>query len=326
MNRLTYQDTERLRGVFAGTVLLFITDRCPVQCAHCSVNSLPDSPTITDYALFDEILAGIVALAGTPVVAISGGEPFSERPGLCRAVQALRDGGKDIVIFTSGYWAGGSRLQPWIARVLAQTSTVFLSTDSFHQGRVARDRFRHAVRHVSEVGCRIVVQALEEKETLGFAAEVLAEFYGSDWPCHADLVPIRPLRLGRGAGVFSIRSRHDLSAFGPCRLTKAPTIRYDGTIIGCCNEALVLGDGPAALRRPVRSRADVVAVIEQYRSAALLRAVATVPLQRLAALPALRPLADGRYDGICAACWRAHDLIDGDRATEAMLAALTSHD
>ncbi|MGH3274902.1 MAG: hypothetical protein ACRDNZ_11365 [Streptosporangiaceae bacterium] len=322
MNRLTYRDTERLRGTFAGTVLLFITDRCPVQCAHCSVDSLPHSPTITDYALFDEILVGIVALVSTSAVAISGGEPFSERKGLCRAVDILRDGGKDVVIFTSGYWAGGSRLQPWIGRVLSETSTVFLSTDSFHQGRVAQDRFRRAARHVADAGCRIVVQALDEGATPRFVSDVLADLYGDGWSDHADVVPIPPLRTGRGAGVFGIGSRRDLSSFGACQLTKAPTIRYDGTIIGCCNEALVRGAGPAALRRQVRSRDDVRAVIEQYRIAPLLRAVAAVPLHRLTALPALRPLADDRYEGICAACWRAHDLLNGDPESETMLSVL----
>jgi hypothetical protein len=323
MRRLTYADTQRLRAEYDRTVALFLTDRCPVGCAHCSVDSRPDSPMVTDYALFEEILAGIAAVPELSVVAISGGEPFVERRALPLAVGRLRDAGKDVIVFTSGYWASGPRCQPWIGTVLRQTATVFLSTDSFHQGRVSTERFRRAAGHVAAAGCHIVVQVLDETASIEYVRGVLVELFGPHWERHADLVPIQPLPYGRGRDVFQITKRHPLSAFARCGLTKAPTIRYDGVIIGCCNESVILGAGPAALRRRVRNRAEVVAALAALRSAPLLRAVAAVPLAELARVPGLGALTDRSYESICDACWRAHDLVDRDPRAAAALAGMT---
>ncbi|GFJ87164.1 hypothetical protein [Phytohabitans rumicis] len=277
MRRLTFAEAERLRGTYGKTVLLFITDRCPVGCAHCSVDSRPDSPTVADFPLFAEIVAGICSVAEIEAVAISGGEPFVERRALPLAVRQVRDAGKATVVFTSGFWATGARCQPWIAEVLRMTGTVFLSTDSFHQGTVSMERFRRAAGFIAAAGCRLVVQILDQPDVAGYAGEVLTDLFGPDWTRHADLNRVPNLALGRGRSVFQITTRHRLDHFTPCRMTKAPTIRYDGTVIGCCNEALVLGAGPAALRRQVRDRHELVAALRSLRAAPLLRAVATVP-------------------------------------------------
>jgi len=322
MRRLTFAEAERLRSQHGKTVLLFITDRCPVGCAHCSVDSRPDSPVVRDFALFEEILAGLGALPTVEVVAISGGEPFVERRALPLAVNRLREAGKDVVVFTSGFWATGDRCQPWIRDVLASTATVFLSTDSFHLGSVSRERFRRAAAFVAAAGCRLVVQILDQPATVAFVTGVLTDLYGAGWADHADVNRVRPLALGRGRTVFQLAT-HPLAAFPPCSMTKAPTVRYDGVVIGCCNEALVLGDGPAALRRTVDSAGGLVAALASLRSAPLLRAVSALPLVDLATLPGLGELADDRYASICQPCWRAHELVDAQPVTRAAVAAVT---
>jgi hypothetical protein len=320
MRRMSYTEIDKMRSEYGKSVLLFLTDRCPVGCAHCSVDSRPDSPMVTDYELFEEVLAGI-AESAVPVVGISGGEPFVERRALPLAVNRFRDAGKDVIVYTSGYWASGRR-QPWIADVLRRTGTVFLSTDSFHQGRVSMDRFRRAAAYVAEADCRIVSQVLDQPDSLAFVREVFTDMYGADWPRHADLVPIQPLSAGRGRGVFQITRHHPLVHFGRCGAAAAPTIRYDGVMIGCCNESVIMGEGPEELRRRVRTRAQLLAALESLRTAPLLGAVATLPLAEIARLPGLGKLADQRYETICQACWRAHDMLDRDPLAAAVLAGL----
>jgi hypothetical protein len=321
MRRLTYAETNDMRRQYGKTVLLFLTDRCPVGCAHCSVDSRADSPMVTDYALFEELVAGI-AEAPLPLVGISGGEPFVERRALPLAVDRFRGAGKDVVVYTSGYWASGPRLQPWIAGVLRQTSTVFLSTDSFHQGSVSRERFRRAAGHIADAGCHIVSQVLDETASREFVTSVFSEMFGADWERHADVVPTPPLPHGRGRNVFQITKRHVLAAFGPCMAASAPTIRYDGLVIGCCNESMIMGAGPEQLRRRVRSRADLAAALEWFRTAPLLRAVATVPLAEVGRLPGFTALDDRRYDSICQACWRAHDMLAEDPRAGVVIAGV----
>ena len=102
--RLGWHEIEEIRHTRGRSTLLFITDRCPVGCAHCSVDSRRDSATITDFALFSEILDWLCGQPELEVVGISGGEPFVERRGLTLAVEHLAGAGKRVVIYTSGLW------------------------------------------------------------------------------------------------------------------------------------------------------------------------------------------------------------------------------
>src|SRR5438309_11102932 len=100
--RLLWREIEEIRRTRGRSTLLFITDRCPVGCAHCSVDSRADSPSITDFELFEQIVDAICARPEVRVVGISGGEPFVERRGLTVAAHKVVDAGKDLVLYTSG--------------------------------------------------------------------------------------------------------------------------------------------------------------------------------------------------------------------------------
>ena len=128
----TWQAIDDIRNERGRSTLLFITDRCPVGCAHCSVDSRRDSPTITDFELFGEIVEWLVA-QDYDVIGISGGEPFVERRGLSLAARRITEEGKRLVVYTSGVWAKRPDPPAWIAEVLDRSTTVFLSTDAFHQ-------------------------------------------------------------------------------------------------------------------------------------------------------------------------------------------------
>src|SRR3954447_20648827 len=101
MRRLTFAEVEAARSDRGRSVLLFITDRCPVGCAHCSVDSRADSPSISDFDLFEQIVDAICARPEVDVVGISGGEPFVERRGLALAARRVADSGKALVLYTS---------------------------------------------------------------------------------------------------------------------------------------------------------------------------------------------------------------------------------
>ena len=82
--RLGWEEIEELRHDRGRSTLLFVTDRCPVGCAHCSVDSRRDSPTITDFELYGEILDW---LCGQPRA--RGGRDLRRRA-LRRAARARR--------------------------------------------------------------------------------------------------------------------------------------------------------------------------------------------------------------------------------------------
>jgi hypothetical protein len=302
---LTHRDIGQVRASAGRSVLLFLTDRCPVGCAHCSVDSRADSPTISDRTLFGEIVDWLCDEPGLDVVGISGGEPFVERRGLELVSRRLEEAGRRQVVYTSGVWASGATTPRWIERVLARCSCVYLSTDAFHAEQVDDERYARAARAVAAAGAWIVVQVVGADRMVESALALLARAFGPRWEDFAEIVVTPALTHGRGASVFAraaaLTPGH---AYGPCALASSPVIRYDGLITGCCNESVVMDRGPQRLRRRAGSREEVAAAVAGLREDPLLRAIAGTGLGALTGHPRFADLAAERFASNCELCWK----------------------
>ena len=300
MSRLTHQHIERIRQTPGQSLLLFITDRCPVECAHCSVDSNPDSPTISDFQQFGLLIDAMGAMPDVQVVGISGGEPFVEKRGLQMAVDNLHAMGKSLVIYTSGVWGQAERAPAWIQNVLQKTSTVVLSTDAFHQAHVDPATVIHAARAIADAGVWLVVQTLHP----GMAKTLMEQAFGHDWPHHGELVSLSPLPNGRGALLFQRTLKHWASDIGPCALAVTPVVRYDGQLTACCNEDVIMGKGPQRLRQQLHSPTTLHTQLKQWRKDPLLGAVARIGPGLLLEHPQLEPLQNQRCSNACEVCWK----------------------
>jgi organic radical activating enzyme len=313
---------EEVRNTPGRSVLLFITDRCPVGCGHCSVDSRPDSPTISDFALFDAVLDGICSLSTVSLVGISGGEPFVERRGLTRATSRFRDAGKGYVVYTSGVWARGG-VAPWIREVLAGASTVFLSTDAFHAAALTDEQFVRAAAAVAEAGAWLVVQAVESPETVERVTRLVREALGDRPEERCELKWITLLPYGRAAAFAQIRPSKAGREFGRCGAVAAPVVRYDGIVTACCNEQVIMGMGPGRLRSSAPTAPQVAATVRGFWDDPVLSGVGGCGLGALTAHPRFAALGDRSFQGICSLCWelqRASPPVGEDR--DPVLAAL----
>lgn len=305
--RLKFAQVEKARQSFQKSILLFLTDKCPVGCDHCSVDSRPDSPSINNFKAFDKLLNEIAALPEVDLVGISGGEPFVERRGLTASVTKLRQANKLIVIYTSGIWARQS-VAPWIEDVLAETSTVFLSTDAYHSTNVSKEAFVRAARTISAQGTWLIVQVLEQTTMVDDATKLLVTAFGPDWNELAELHLIPPLPYGRGKGVFTENRSTLGSQFGPCLGLSAPVVRYDGQVTACCNEQIIKGLGPDRLRRQLGSD-SLAYVLDGITRDPFLQSMRTVGAGAMTAHPKLDTLATERFQNICSFCWKASDRL-----------------
>ena len=303
--RLTHREVERLRRERGRSILLFVTDRCPVGCKHCSVDSRPDSPTIQDFALFEEIVDWIAADSGFDVVGISGGEPFVERRGLSLACRRLRAAGKRIVVFTSGIWARQERVPRWIEEVLDGCASIYLSTDAFHGSEITDAEFVRAVRTIVPAGPWLVVQGLNDADTAARITRLLTEALGEDWRQSAEVNLTAPLASGRGASIFSHEPLTPGADFGPCTLVRNPMVRYDGVVSACCNESVIMGFGPARLRRRAGSSRDLADAVGAFHADPLLRVIGETGFGGLTQHPQLRDLAERKFGMNCELCWKA---------------------
>ena len=316
MRRLRVEELLKDRYTPGKSVLLFITDRCPVGCAHCSVDSRRDSPTITDYPLFARLVDGICADESVRLVGISGGEPFVERRGLTLAMRRLSEAGKNVALYTSGVWARAGEQPAWIREILPLASCVLLSTDGFHAKTVDEARFASAARAIAAAGVPVIVQVLNRPAEVDEAKRLLTAAFGGGWAEFADLSYIEPLPYGRGAGVFDRPPARPAAGLGACSLLTAPVVRYDGRVTACCNEPVIMGRGPDRLRATVTSGPGRAAALDAVRGDALLGAIATAGAGAVTAHPAYRHLAATPVRGLCDLCWRLQEATQaplGDR-------------
>ncbi|MFE5197973.1 hypothetical protein ACFQ93_30260 [Streptomyces sp. NPDC056601] len=293
------------------SVLLFLTDRCPVECAHCSVGSLRNSPAITDFPLFEKILDGICGLSGVELVGVSGGEPFVERRGLTLATERLRGAGKSLVLYTSGVWARTS-VPDWTKKIVSQAGAVFLSTDAYHAKALPDESFVRAARAIRHEGVNLVVQVIRMPEMVEAAVRLLEEAFGSDWRSDAELSLTPPLPYGRGQDVFKGRKLTVGREFGPCPALSAPVVRYDGRATACCNERVIVGQGPQRLRSQCADAGDLSRALDRWADDSLLRGMASVGPGPLTEHPALKELGDRLFGSVCELCWAATDRMPAE--------------
>lgn len=323
-SRLDHATIERIRAARGRSILLFLTDRCPVGCAHCSVDSRPNSATITDFALFEDIVDWICEESSIEVVGISGGEPFIERRGLELASRRFSESGKAQVIFTSGVWATQANPLPWVREVLGRTSCVYLSTDAFHASTISDEQFIRAATVIASAGAWIVVQVIADGTEHERATGLLRDAFGEGWSDKCELNVVQPLVHGRGARVFRL---HDMTlgqSFGPCSLVRSPMIRYDGRVSACCNESVIQNLGPSRLRRRAKSRTAMANAVSAFHRDALLRVIGDVGLGALTGHPRFSDLAKIRFRCNCDLCWeilhRAPNSAESDPLVNAIAA------
>jgi hypothetical protein len=304
MRPLRLADLDQARQARWRSALLLLTDRCPVGCAHCSVDARPDHPGIRDWALFEQVLDALCANPRFQVVGVTGGEPFVEPRGLALAAQRIHAAGKDLVVYTSGLWGTRPRPPAWLRRVLDRCSCVVLSTDRYHAERLTDIAFIGAARAVVAQGSWLIVQVIDERPERAAATDLLRTALGAHWSRYAELHPVPLLPYGRGARLAGRPGTTEGREFGRCGLVDAPVVRYDGRLAGCCNEQVIRGAGPARLHRAAASRQGVADALEELRVDPLLRLLGRAGVGPLTALPGLTDLATGTFRGICEACWR----------------------
>ena len=309
---LTLGEIAAARRTRGRAALLYLTDRCPVGCAHCSVDALPRGPRPADRPRFRQVLRLLCEEPALSVVGISGGEPFTEPRALLTAARRLTAAGRHIVPYTSGNWAASRPAPPWAREVLRLSSCVILSTDAYHAARLPPAAFVAAARATAAEGTWLACQVLTGDEAL--AERLLRRAFGREWPSYAELAAVPLLPYGRAAGQRA--APPGPGPAGPCTVAGTPVVRYDGRIAVCCNERVAAGGGPAGLHRSV----DEPGVLRALAGDPYLTVLGSLGVGALAALPGYRDLAGG--GDMCGTCWRMVARGTGGAAVRA-LAALT---
>jgi hypothetical protein len=169
-----------------------------------------------------------------------------------------------------------------------------------------------------------VVQVVADRGMPERAADLLHQAFGSGWREHAEVVPTPGLDHGRGAEIYHRDARTPGRALGHCTLVNAPVVRYDGRVAVCCNESVLMGGGPAALRRDCADAEAVGEALADFRQDPLYRAIGSVDSSVLTQLPVFSDLADREFSTICGLCWAMTRRVGASEASGASGTVLRS--
>jgi hypothetical protein len=210
--------------------------------------------------------------------------------------------------------------------VIRRCGCIILSTDIFHASALPDERFIHAARTIAGEGVWIVAQVIEGDAANHRTAALLRDALGQRWAEYGEIHQVPLLPYGRAANLFHPATTTPGRDFGACHLARSPVIRYDGRTSVCCNEAVIMGQGPDALRRQCDDADELAQAFSDLDRHALLRAIGDIGPGLLTIDPRLQDLSERPYKSICELCWemveRLKD-VTGDPLFEAASALVT---
>ncbi|WP_328946157.1 radical SAM protein [Streptomyces sp. NBC_00250] len=293
-----------LRPVPCGGLLVALTRRCPMSCAHCSTGSSPSASEAPDQEQLLRFIGSFGAQDRPEVVMLTGGEPLL-LPGLAARLAGLaRARGSRVALLSGMFFARGGRVPDRIMRAITALDHFSASLDVHHEREVPRADVLRALRAVLDAGVAASIHLTGTDADDPYLADVVADVrraFGSRLPMLVN--EVRP--LGRAAGLARpTPPGPDGTRATPCALAAWPVVAFDGTVAACCNQWTVdRRPVPRHLRLGHIADDDWPAVRERSLGSPVLRMLRAVGPQRLHARYATSPAPTG----YCRSC---HALAD----------------
>lgn len=291
----------RWRPVPGAGLLVGLTRRCPLRCAHCSTSSTPYGADPGAQALL-RFVGSFRADNRPEVLLLTGGEPLL-RPELAADLAAVaRSSGTRSVLLSGMFFA---RAEPVPARIRRAVETVdhfSASLDAHHEREVSRAAVFRVVAGVLDAGTAVSFHLTGSGATDPYLAEAIADIrrtFGDQVPMLVNTVRA----VGRAATwATAARAGTDPLAVAGCAMAAWPVVAFDGTVLACCNQDVVdRRPAPEHLRLGHLDADDWSTVRDRVAGAPVLRMLRSVGPSYLRARYAADP---GRVPaaGYCAGC------------------------
>lgn len=289
-----------LRPIAAAGLLVTLTRRCPLSCAHCSTASSMDAEQV-DAGRLRRFVASISTDTAPQVVLYTGGEPLLRPELLAELASSARAAGSATAVLTGGFFARGGSIPDRIWRALLACDHVSFSLDAFHEREVPRAGVFDCLRALLDAGRDVSLHLLGRGPDDEYLADVTSAVLGTFGSRVPMLVSeIRP--VGRAASWLNSQQPAVLDARPrPCSLAAWPVIAFDGTVLACCNQRVVdARPVPDHLRLGHLDTDDWPAIRSRLRQSPVLRMIRTRgPLHLQAALGS-----SAECTGYCQSCRR----------------------
>ncbi|WP_030545278.1 radical SAM protein [Streptomyces exfoliatus] len=271
-----------LRPVPCGGLLMTLTRRCPLSCAHCSTDS-----SMAAYERPDpEHLLRFVGSFGTEdrpeVVMLTGGEPLLLPELVVRLAGRAHEAGSRVALLSGMFFARDERVPDRIMRAITALDHFSASLDVHHEREVPRAAVLRTLRTVLDAGVPVSIHLTGTGADDPYLADAVADVrraFAAEVPMLVN--EIRP--LGRAAGlVRPTPPGPDGDVATPCALAAWPVVAFDGTVAACCNQWTVdRRPVPPHLRLGHIAHDDWPAVRERSLGSPVLRMLRAVGPRRL---------------------------------------------
>ncbi|MFI6349185.1 radical SAM protein [Streptomyces sp. NPDC050560] len=235
-----------LRPVVGAGLLVTLTDRCPLSCAHCSVSATRAGRHLDAAALL-RFLRTFTADRRPEVLMLTGGEPLLRPSLVADAARAAREAGTRTAVLSGAFFAAAPALPAAVRRAARAVDHFSLSLDAFHEREIPRSDVLRALEGLLALGVATSLHVLAAGPRDTYPDEVAEQVRRR----FGDAVPLlvsEVRRVGRGAALPGHPARPPLPLAGsaaPCAMAAWPVVASDGTLTACCEQRAV--DGP---RRP----------------------------------------------------------------------------
>ena len=227
-----------LRPIPGAGLLVTLTRRCPLRCAHCSTSSTMagEEPSAQELLQF----VGSFRAADRPeVVLLTGGEPLL-LPGLAQELATrARAAGARSVLLSGMFFARDGRMPASIMRAIESVDHFSASLDAQHEREVPRADVFRVLRRVLDAGIAVSVHLTG----LGPQDPYLADVTSAIRREFDDRVPmlVNEIRaVGRAASwATATAQRADGGRAAPCAMAAWPVVAFDGSVLACCNQRVV---------------------------------------------------------------------------------------
>lgn len=293
----------KLRGVPAAGLFLSLTRRCPLSCAHCSTNSMLTSE---EYAedVFLRFVATFTPTSRPEILMLTGGEALL-RPRLVQAlVEQAHAVGTRVFLISGMFFARQETIPPAILRAIAPVDHFSASLDIFHEREVSRAAVLRTLRRLYDQGKDISLHVVGLDAEDPYLVEVTGDIqrtFDNQVPVWVNAVhPVGRAKQWLKEPEHTPTRLVDFAP-DPCASAGWPVVAYDGTVVACCNQAVVDGPVPAHLRLGHTTVDSWATIRERMRESPLLRAIRVFGPQHIAQQHGAGRIA---CDGYCETCYR----------------------
>ncbi|MEU0134787.1 radical SAM protein [Streptomyces sp. NPDC006296] len=274
----------------AAGLLLGLTRRCPLSCAHCSTGSSLTTRQEPDGADLVRFVGSFTRENRPDVVMLTGGEPLL-LPALVERLSArARAAGSRTALLSGMFFARSREIPPPVLRAVGSVDHFSASLDAHHEREIPRADVFRAVHRIREAGVAVSFHLTGAGADDPYLADITravdAEFGGA---VPSLVNEVRP--FGRAASwAAPARTGPEAGALSPCAMAAWPVVAFDGAVLACCNQDTVdLRPAPAHLYLGHIGTDDWATVRGRALESPVLRMIRTVGPAHLAARAGVVP-------------------------------------